>query len=323
MSCFNPLYVTYIDGKFGRFCGQLSRTALQDPNLNNAHCQVVPVPCGKCEGCRLDRSRAWADRMLLEFEHPAGDLPARTAIFITLTYDDNHIPMVKCTDGQYRGNLQVCDVQLFIKRLRKYVAPTKLRYFLCGEYGEHTFRPHYHMILFGLNGFFDEVPYSVPVPDRETDMYSETLSNLWSHGNVIYSKASYQTFAYVARYVLKKQFGSDDGNLFYRGRKPPFVTMSRRPGIGMTYFDDETQYSAVSVYDGNALRTVQRPRASFNRIRDDDPYLYEILSAEKREYARKRQALVLSQVDMDLMTKLHQDKLLYHQRVKNLHKRDF
>lgn len=323
MSCYHPLYVTFVDGKFGRFGGKLTDTILNNDYLNSDGCQVVPVPCGKCEGCRLDRSRAWADRMLLEYEYPPEGLPKRTALFITLTYDDDHINMIKCSDGQYRGNLVVRDVQLFVKRLRKAVSPSKLRFFLCGEYGEHTFRPHYHMILFGIPGFPDAVEYSIPSTERATDYYSPTLASLWKNGNIIYSQASYQTFAYVARYVLKKQFGSDGGDSFYRGRKPPFITMSRRPGIGMTYFQTHDDFSAASVFDGDDVKSVARPRASFNQLKRDDPYIFELLQAEKREYARKRQKLVMSQTDLDLLSKLKQDEIVFKGRMKNLHKRDF
>lgn len=323
MSCYHPMYVTFVNGQFGRFCGKLSRTNLTDEYLESNGGQIVPVPCGKCEGCRLDRSRAWADRMLLEYEYPPDGLPKRTALFLTLTYDDDHLNTIKCTDGQYRGNLVVRDVQLFIKRLRKFVSPTKLRFFLCGEYGEHTFRPHYHMILFGISGFPDAVEYSIPTPDRATDYFSSSLASLWSKGNVIYSLASYQTFAYVARYVLKKQFGSDGGDSFYRGRKPPFITMSRRPGIGMTYFNTHDDFSSASIFDGKDVKSVARPRASFNHLKSDDPYTFELLQAEKREYARKRQQLVSSQTDLDFLSKLELDEITFKQRTKLLHRRDF
>lgn len=323
MSCYHPLYVTFVDGKFGRFGGVLTDTILNNDYLYSDGCQVVPVPCGKCEGCRLDRSRAWADRMLLEYEYPPDGLPKRTALFITLTYDDDHINMIKCSDGQYRGNLVVRDVQLFIKRLRKAVSPSKLRFFLCGEYGEHTFRPHYHMILFGIPGFPDAVEYSIPSPERATDYFSPILASLWKNGNIIYSQASYQTFAYVARYVLKKQFGSDGGDSFYRGRKPPFITMSRRPGIGMTYFKDNTDFCAASVFDGHDVKTVSRPRGSLAALKRDDPYTFELLQAEKREFARKRQNLLMSQTDLDLLSKLKNDEIVFRDRMKNLHKRDF
>lgn len=321
MSCFHPLYVRYYDGEFARFGGKLTSTILNNPEPGE---EIVPVPCGKCEGCRLDRSRRWADRMLLEFERPAGDLPPRTALFMTLTYADDHLPLVTTTDHQRRGNLCLKDVQDYIKRLRKWVFPRKLRYFLAGEYGDRTFRPHYHAIVFGLSltDFGDSVPWSSGEQDGSINYVSPTLQRLWQHGNVMVSEANYKTFCYVARYVLKKQFGADASSV-YRGRKPPFVVMSRRPGLGMTYFEAEKEYNAASIFDGTDVRLVQRPRVAFDKLKDSDPYLYEILAADRRELARKRQELVLKRVDYDYLTKCKIDEQFFVDKMRSLHKRDF
>lgn len=318
MPCYHPLYVRYADGQFIRFGGKLTSTIIPEPGE-----EIVPVPCGKCDGCRLDRSKRWADRMLLEFDKPAGDLPPKTALFVTLTYNDAHLPVMTTTDRQRRGTLCLKDVQDYVKRLRKWFAPRKLRYFLAGEYGDTTFRPHYHLILFGVS--MSDLPDSLPWSDGEQqgtiNYVSPTMDRIWSNGNVLFCPANYQTFCYVARYVLKKQYGVDA--LSYRGRKPPFVTMSRRPGLGMTYFDTVTDYNAASIFDGKDVRLVQRPRAAFIKLKDSDPYLYEVLSAERRELARKRQDLILQQVDYDYLTKCACDEQLFKARTKMLHKRDF
>lgn len=319
MPCYHPLYVRYSDGQFSRFGGKF--TSSVEPLEGE---DIVPVPCGKCEGCRLDRSKRWADRMLLEFEKPAGDLPRRAALFLTLTYDDDHMPVIRASDNQMRGTLDLKDVQDFLKRLRKFIAPKKLRYFLAGEYGDLTFRPHYHMILFGLtmDDFTDALPWTAGEEKGTVNYLSFKLNNVWTKGNVLFSPANYKTFCYVARYVLKKQYGFD-GTLTYRGRKPPFTTMSRRPGIGMTYFDDESDFNAASVSDGTSVRLVQRPRAAFDKLKDKDPYRYEILSAERRELARRRQDLIMSQTDLSFLEKLSYDEHIFVDKMKLLHKRDF
>lgn len=319
MSCFHPLFVRFYDGKFSRFGGKLtSGTKPLDGE------EIVPVPCGKCEGCRLDRSKRWADRMLLEFDKPSCGLPRRSALFLTLTYDDAHMPVVRATDNQMRGTLDLKDVQDFLKRLRKSIAPKKLRYFLAGEYGDTTFRPHYHMILFGLtmDDFPDALGWSAGEEKGTVNYLSLRLNSIWTKGNVLFSPANYKTFCYVARYVLKKQYGFD-GTLAYRGRKPPFTTMSRCPGLGMAYFDDESQFNAASVFDGSDVRLVQRPRAAFDRLKDNDPYQYEVLSAERRELARRRHELVMSQTDMSFLEKLSYDEVLFSEKMKSLHKRNF
>lgn len=318
MACYHPLYVRYADGQFSRFGGKLTKAILQDIDLG----EIVPVPCGKCPGCRLDRSRRWADRMLLEYERPAGELPPRTALFVTLTYDDDHVPKVRCTDRQWRDTLSLADTQDYHKRLRKYFSPAPLRYFLAGEYGDLTFRPHYHEILFGLDleRLGDAIPWSQGEQPGSVYYLSPAIAKIWQKGNVLVSPVNYKTFAYVSRYVLKKQFDSDDGKLFYKGRKAPFVTMSRRPGIGLSYFtDDDTDVAAVS--DGTTVKLLPRPRQDFLRLKDNDPYRYEILAAEKRLKAESRQRAILSQCDLSLLDKLAQDENIFLRKTKLFDKR--
>ena len=319
MSCYNPLYVRYANGKFSRFGGKLTKSVLADNDLGD----IVPVPCGKCVGCRLDRSKRWADRMLLEFERPAGSLPPRSAIFVTLTYDDAHVSKVRCRDNQYRDNLCLKDTQDYHKRLRKYFSGRPLRYFLAGEYGDQTFRPHYHEILFGLSLFDlpDAVPFGAGEQPGTVYYVSPTLADIWSNGHVLISEVNYKTFAYVSRYVLKKQFDSDDGQLVYRGRKPPFVLMSRRPGLGLSYFASD-DLDTTAVFDGSDVKIIPRPRYDLLKLKDTDPYQYEVLSAARRLKAEARQRAILAQSDLNLIDRLKQDEIIFKNRILMLDKRD-
>ena len=109
----------------------------------------IEIPCGKCIGCRLDYTRDWANRMMLEASYHEQNY------FITLTYDDTHVPKsyYACPEtGEALPSLTLSkrDIQLFLKRLRKLTGQS-FRYYLCGEYGSNTHRPHYHLIVFGLN----------------------------------------------------------------------------------------------------------------------------------------------------------------------------
>ena len=60
----------------------------------------VELPCGQCEGCRLTYSRRWADRCMLELQSHTD------AWFVTLTYDNDHVPVIPVTD-EY-GEIQQC-----------------------------------------------------------------------------------------------------------------------------------------------------------------------------------------------------------------------
>ena len=138
--------------------------------------------------------------MILEsFCHPH-------SAFVTLTYDDEHLP----SDGM----LAKRDVQLYLKRLRKSLEPRKFRYYLCGEYGPQTHRPHYHAILFGLH--------------PEIDAFA--INKAWQKGFcVIGQDCSDASIQYVAGYVTKKITKRDDGIA------PEFALMSRKPAIGVPF----------------------------------------------------------------------------------------
>lgn len=157
------------------------------------------------------------------------------AIFVTLTYSDEHLPA--------DGSLHKEHFQLFMKRLRKHHEPHKIRFFHCGEYGEEKFRPHYHAILFGVD-FSDRLFYKHNAQGDEI-FTSATLDNLWGYGNCNLGAVSFESCAYVARYITKKITGelADDhyrrinpetGEIYYL--EPEYCTMSRRPGIGADWF---------------------------------------------------------------------------------------
>ncbi|WNK15064.1 MAG: replication initiator protein [Microvirus sp.] len=187
----------------------------------------VQVPCGQCVGCRLERSRQWAIRCVHE-----ASLYKRNC-FITLTFNDFYLPENR--------SLDVRVFQLFMKRLRKRFGEG-IRFFHCGEYGEQYGRPHYHACIFNFD-FPDRELWSVRDDVR---LYtSASLSELWPFGYAVIGDVTFQSAAYVARYIMKKQTGdgsskyyeyiSPDGEIF--DRKPEYVTMSRRPGIAHGWYD--------------------------------------------------------------------------------------
>lgn len=170
--------------------------------------------------------------------------------FLTLTYADRCIPKV--------GDMPTLvkrDLQLFMKRLRK-VRPVGLRFFACGEYGEVTFRPHYHVLLF--NSYFrDARSLNSRSP---TPLYaSAELDGLWSNGNCVIGEVTFDSCAYVARYTLKKVNG-DGAAAHYAGREPEFLVMSRKPGIGANFFSryysqlDRDRSAVVNGRDGGLPR---------------------------------------------------------------------
>jgi len=198
----------------------------------------LSLPCGRCIGCRLERARQWAVRIMHESKmHDANS-------FLTMTYDPEHVPK--------DGSLNVEHVQLFMKRLRSRIDPIRIRFFLCGEYGEKFERPHYHAIVFGFD-FPDKV--KLTTSGGFTLYESEMLNDVWGMGSVRIGDVTFESASYVANYATKKIIGKG-ANEHYKGRKPEFLLMSRggrggHGGIGKTwikaYADEVYQSDSIVV----------------------------------------------------------------------------
>ena len=221
------------------------------------------LPCGQCVGCRLERSRQWAMRCVHE-----ASLYRRNC-FVTLTFDDSHLP-----EG---GSLSVETFQLFMKRLRKHAGACKVRFFHCGEYGEQLGRPHYHACLFNWD-FADKVLWQV----REgVPLYtSKRLMKLWPFGFSTIGDVTFESAAYVARYVMKKVTGVS-GPAHYDGKKPEYVTMSRRPGIGKAWylkFKSDVYPHDFLVMNGHKVRP---PKFYDSQFELTDPQMFSTLKARR------------------------------------------
>lgn len=256
MPCYNPIYALKSDrySKHGKkqvnIIGPL-KFARVDPKEVPLSENELLLPCGHCIGCRLDYSRKWADRMMLELDH------SKKGIFVTLTYNNKHVPM---TEISYNGELcefgaltlDKRDLQLFFKRLRKKFKDKEIRYYAAGEYGSNTERPHYHAIIFGLSledlknlKFYKLNKLKQPI------YISPELNEVWSIrkkrffddeeefydpiGFVTVAAVTWETCAYVSRYVQKKVFGGKNYLQDLYECESEFSVMSRRPGIG-NYF---------------------------------------------------------------------------------------
>lgn len=184
MACIHPYYKTLDDGT------------------------VVPCPCGKCLYCLQRYQSDWSVRLKEETK------AARSAFFVTLTYDENNLPMLaKGTEVQ--GILIKAHVQKFIKRVRKEVADVKLRYFAVGEYGGKGGRPHYHLILFGL-------------PCVSLSQCLQLVERHWRKGFCYVEWVTPQNIKYLCKYMNKL----DERPWFF----PPFRLMSQ--GIGRAFVDN-------------------------------------------------------------------------------------
>jgi len=172
--------------------------------------------CGQCLPCRLNRRRIWTHRIMLEAAQYADNC------FVTLTYDNERMPA--------NGSVEPVECQLWLKRLRDRISPLKVRYFLVGEYGDQTQRPHYHAALFG----FPNCSYGQTRRFRNSDRpccgVCEIVRTTWGKGHIGLGTLEPESAAYIAGYVTKKMTSPDDPRL--HGRHPEFARMSLRPGLG-------------------------------------------------------------------------------------------
>lgn len=159
---------------------------------------------------------------------------------VTLTYEDKYLPLTE--DGL--PTLSIRDHQLFLKGLRRALEPHKIRYYMVGEYGENTFRPHYHYALFGFPPC--DTPNFIPrgkCPCRKCTL----IRSVWQKGiiDVGYSRVEKDSAQYVAGYVTKKMTKKEDPRL--KGRLPEFSRMSLKPGIGYGFVDDIVSFLTTTV----------------------------------------------------------------------------
>lgn len=310
------------------------------------------LPCGQCISCRLEYSRQWAIRCMLEASQHEFNY------FLTLTYaeegfrpdlskrklvdgelplllDDETrlpVPMVpcKCVDnwledvtGELHDNvlvhpLQPEDLQLFIKRLRKFYFDQwkksfpdeyhkysemksfgesdldyirsvckhmpDIRFYAVGEYGPQTLRPHYHLILF--NCFIPDLEF-LKISSSGAPMYtSKILTDLWPYGFHTLEECTYKACAYVARYMLKKHKGLDANWYENHGLVPEFSRCSRRPGIARKFLDENMQLiydrDSVIVNMGDKVMEVHPPQYYDRIFADHHPFEMEQIKDNRR-----------------------------------------
>lgn len=220
---------------------------------------AVQIPCGQCIGCRLQRSLDWAVRCMHE------KTSHEVSSFVTLTYNDANMPP--------DGSLNYRDFQLFMKRLRD-KTEFKFKFYMCGEYGETTNRPHYHAILFGCD-FSDRKFYKRTKQGNQLDT-SAFLEDTWKLGFCTVGDVTFESCAYVARYITKKVTG-DAAADHYMGRVPEFTNMSN--GIGADWL---ASYGKQTFQHDNII--INGKRARVPRYYDNK---YELVDSARVEAVKK------------------------------------
>lgn len=246
MTCYYPLQ--------GWYSSDINPSGKRSITFSSQHALLdrpVSVACGKCIGCRSDHAMMWSVRCYHEASLH------RFNSFITLTYSDENLP----SDGL----ISKADLQKFFKRARK--SGLKFRYFACGEYGDITHRPHYHILMFGQDFLHDAVQLN-------SDLYtSETLQNLWPPGHVWVGSVELHSIMYVAGYTQKKISDPDT-----------FTLMSRKPLIGHDWlerFSDDIVRTGRICIDGREFVVPKR-------YLELKPELFSRIIQERKDFAASK-----------------------------------
>lgn len=290
-------------------------------NLSKSSFQVIR--CGQCFNCRLNRAREWAVRCSQEASY------YKYNYFVTLTYNEAFLPRGTFLDYDYsikESTLSRPDIQNFFKRYRqneveKY-GSSGIRTLYCGEYGPETSRPHYHAIIMNSHELTDLKFFK-----RKGSIIhweSEFLTNTWSFydrktklrlpmGQATVSEFSFDTACYVAKYCIEKITGVDKKSVldYYSTLSGPdvpdlrtqeFIGMSRKPGIGYRYYQDNKNdiYEGDSVVYANKFKScVSKPPRYFDK-------LYDIEEPEKMSDVKERR-ISLSLLDKNQHSESKED----------------
>lgn len=192
----------------------------------------ITYACGKCTQCHNMYLRHWTFRLQRQLD------VSKTAVFVTLTYDSEHIT--------WKNGLRTLvkkDMQDFFKRLRKSLPALSIKYLYCGEYGTKNKRPHYHAIILGvdMNDF-------------------NTIHKSWSMGHVHIGTVTPASIAYTLKYSLK----GDDTKVRF-GLCPPYIQMSKGLGEDFAFHISFSEYHGVDRNGKSFVRRtkIRTPKAHF------------------------------------------------------------
>jgi hypothetical protein len=290
--------------------------------------EAIERPCGGCIGCRLDQSRAWATRCMHEASMNEKNC------FITLTYRPENTPEF--------GNLNYSDFQAFLKRLRDKTNYKPIKFYMCGEYGENLEHskngrfghPHYHACIFG-HDYKDKEPIRTN-KNGDTLYKSQELADQWKLGHVTVGEVTYQSAAYVARYVMKKQKGKSVKEIQANGLRayefidpntgeiksinPEFTRMStggrkKTGGIGKSWYDKNKQ-DIRKGYITSRGKKMKIPQYYERQLEKEDPEKVELMKLDRAEKARisRTRDIVERRLDAEKI-KQHQTKNLVRNKI--------
>lgn len=269
----------------------------------------MDIRCGKCSSCRIDKSREWALRCMME------SLYHKDNCFVTLTYNDENLPPCHNEAVNYETG-ELCEkspihslvydhVRKFMRDLRRHEEyhhqTYGIRFFGCGEYGPLNFRPHYHIILFGFKP--DDIVAFKKNHMGQVLYRSPTLEKIWKKGFVSVGECNFETAAYTARYITKKFLGESNNVYTLADYTPEFSCMSRKGGIGKQYFEDHKddiyKFDEIILNRGLDRSIKGKPPRYFDYLYDlDHPDEMEEIKDKRKELGELNRKLAISKTGL-------------------------
>lgn len=328
--CLNPIPCWFIGAAPCKRDGIVSPVLTFSPNKARAYLRSAgqddtmldaighSVPCGKCLNCLVRKRRDMATRICKEAQM------SNQVCFITLTYNDKSAHKFDPDNWDDRLCLDKTDLQKFIKRLRadleyKGIVPRgTLRYFGVGEYGPKTFRPHYHLILFGWK------PTDIKLHGKSKSNHliytSETLKHSWDLGFSYVEDFSPHAARYCARYVTKKltkdkapQLDGLPDEFFLASKGRSSKLGDSKGGIGALWCDMFGGQSAsegfVLINQGNRLIKAATPAYFLDRVRTRSPLLWQQIRERKLNWSLEHVGETVDSSIRKMLYSTHQLKL--------------
>jgi len=253
------------------------------------------VPCGKCPVCLQNKANEWAFRLKQEL------FVSKTSYFITLTYDDEHLPR----DDNGNPCFSKTHLQKMLKLLRYYNKKTtdaKIKYFINSEYGSKYCRPHYHCIIFNIADSIDK---------------DELFSKIWPYGYVNFGTCNSKSIAYTTKYALK-------GTIIKDGRMLPIKLQSK--SLGISYIKEKGNFNKQNnaFYALDKQTKINLPRYYREKIFTEDER-QQHFNQSTTEYAERFRERV-NQFSNDSNKSYYQrevDFLNFQKEIKQQHYRDY
>lgn len=344
MTCFNPKYaqISWGTKKDDENKGQIRISFETRENFyklkekfghihDATKPELIAIPCRKCIGCKIDSASSWATRCWYESQQ------WKNNCFITLTYDNEHLKS---------RSLEKKDIQDFLKRLRdsttgiearKYKGKIEypIRYFYSGEYGPKNLRPHFHI------GLFNYMPNDLQLwklSHKGQPMFlSNFIAKKWGKGFITVQAMNYETATYIARYTIKKMFGS---KIDYKneGLKEEFIETSRRGGIGYQILENAKEYAKmkrnygiwIHKKSGTQLKKIPQfirnkwKNIDIEEMREQEEDFYYTVTYQRRKEADIATTEIMKQTDVTPTEYLQIQKRSLIEKIKKRksHKRD-